>query len=317
MFTSATTRVLVLTVGIPVYGNGEDFFSVYGKSYLHFDRDNPSKFWNINDALNGILDTTGVKNLMPNPEVRTVTSNGITFTVNTDGTIVANGTATATGWIALSKFVGESGRNYILSGCPAGGSSSTYNIRINPDVYDYGDGAEFTADGEAHALSINVLINTTVNNLVFKPMIRDARIASDTYVQGGLPMVPHYYQYNQSLPSVVGGGGNRVNVDFSVHGNGLVLMYASFMDNSNGNYGTMRVGFDYKHGNLAWFALGETLDRNISQGSGQYSARICSSAATMATDGDKIELFYSVSNDGTTHTLRCQFVSFGCYITQD
>lgn len=48
----------------------------------------------------------------------TQTSNGVKFTVNEDGTVVANGTATEVSYIALNKFVCNAD-TYILSGCPA------------------------------------------------------------------------------------------------------------------------------------------------------------------------------------------------------
>lgn len=201
MFTNATTRTLVLTVGIPVYGNGEDFFAVYGKSYLHFDRDNPNKFWDINDGLNGILAHNGQKNLLVTTST-TTTVNGVTYTVNSDGTITANGTATAASEFPLTEGINSAewaGR--ILSGCPSGGSSSTY--RIFEQVYgspwsylanDYGDGVALpTTTYNSIRFVLRVENGQTVNNLVFKPMIRDARIASDEFVP--YPSNIHEKQY--------------------------------------------------------------------------------------------------------------------------
>ena len=315
LFTSADTRELNLTTGIPVWGNGSDFFAVYGKSFLHYDRDNPSKFWDIDGALNGILEHNGVKNLLQVTGT-TETINGVTFTPQADGSVKVSGTATAYTVYTLGTFTTKAGLDYILSGCPAGGSAFTYDLGIGNLGTDKGDGFTFSVDGSTYAVTIGVFNGVTVDDIVFTPMIRDARIASESYVKGALPMIPNYLQYNLSLPANVGGGG-RVNEDFTVSGSGLIIMFASLMDNANGNYGTMRVGFDYKHADDAWFALAETLDRNISQGSGQYSARVCSSTAVIAANGDKLRLFYAVSNDGTTHILRSQFVSFGCIVTKD
>lgn len=315
LFTSADTRELNLTTGIPVWGNGSDFFAVYGKSFLHYDRDNPSKFWDIDGALNGILEHNGVKNLLQVTGT-TETINGVTFTPQADGSVKVSGTATAYTVYTLGTFTTKAGLDYILSGCPAGGSAFTYDLGIGNLGTDKGGGFTFSGDGSTYAVTIGVFNGVTVDDIVFTPMIRDARIASESYVKGALPMIPNYLQYNLSLPANVGGGG-RVNEDFTVSGSGLIIMFASLMDNANGNYGTMRVGFDYKHAEDAWFALAETLDRNISQGSGQYSARVCSSTAVIAANGDKLQLFYAVSNDGTTHILRSQFVSFGCIVTKD
>ena len=72
----------------------------------------------------------------------------------------------------------------ILSGCPSGGSFSTYymDARVNGSygTHDYGDGVRF--NGTCDVVAISILNGQTVNNLVFKPMIRDARLASDEFV---------------------------------------------------------------------------------------------------------------------------------------
>jgi len=62
--------------------------------------------------------TTTGKNIIPNNATST-TINGITFTVNSDGTIKANGTATATTTLYMdnaSKLIGQSGTYTISSG---------------------------------------------------------------------------------------------------------------------------------------------------------------------------------------------------------
>lgn len=192
MFTDATTRVLVLTVGIPVYGNGEDFFSVYGKSYLHFDRDNPSVFWDLKEGLDAILEYHAQTNLFTITGT-TTTDDGVTFTINDDGTVKANGESTApTGAssVTLGVFYGEVGKTYIINGCPSGGSTDGYTLGIrdlngtNPIQHETGDGIEFTVTSTSgYRVGCYVRGGTTVNNIVYKPMIRDARIASDEFVQ--------------------------------------------------------------------------------------------------------------------------------------
>lgn len=46
LFTSAETRDITLTTGIPVWGAASDFFAVYGNIHVH-SRDNPSSYWTI------------------------------------------------------------------------------------------------------------------------------------------------------------------------------------------------------------------------------------------------------------------------------
>lgn len=49
---------------------------------------------------------------------KTQTINGVTFTVNKDGTVIANGTATAVSFIAINTFSYIANQDYMLSGCP-------------------------------------------------------------------------------------------------------------------------------------------------------------------------------------------------------
>lgn len=198
MFTFATTRTLVLTVGIPVYGNGEDFFAVYGKSYLHFDRDNPNKFWDLKEGLDAILQYHAQTNLLT-IECETSTVGGITYTVNDDGTIRAQGTSTGSLFRVGTAYGLKKGELwYYFTGCPSGGSSSTYytgyetqSIPISTDESitlllpaDTGNGdtlADYGVWGATTPYYIYIASGQTVD-LTFKPMIRDIRIASDSYV---------------------------------------------------------------------------------------------------------------------------------------
>lgn len=56
-------------------------------------------------------------NLLENT-AKTQTVNGVTFTVNKDGTVIANGTATAVSFIAVNTFSYIANQDYMLSGCP-------------------------------------------------------------------------------------------------------------------------------------------------------------------------------------------------------
>lgn len=51
MFTSVNTGEIVLTTGVPVYGNGADFFAVYGNVHIH-DHDDPSQYWTLSPSSN-------------------------------------------------------------------------------------------------------------------------------------------------------------------------------------------------------------------------------------------------------------------------
>ena len=206
LFTSAETRELNLTTGIPVWGNGSDFFAVYGNLFLHFDREVPSKFWNLKDGLDAILKYHANTNLLSS-DAATATENGVTFTVNADGTIRANGTATENTYFQVGTCKLTGGVTYALTGCPAGGDNGVYGLELTPissvpmgAFFDYGEGYEFTEQsGMSYEASIVIWSGQTVD-LVFEPMIRDIRIASDTFVKPFYQVkTVEYYFHNVTL----------------------------------------------------------------------------------------------------------------------
>lgn len=116
------------------------------------------------------------KNLIPYPyRYGTKTINGITFTVNEDRSITVNGTATATAIFQISEDDALSdliGQTVALSGCPTGGSESTYRMRYQQTGIssDVGNGATFTVKKKSY-LAIQVFAGTVCDNMVFKPQI--------------------------------------------------------------------------------------------------------------------------------------------------
>ena len=107
---------------------------------------------------------------------KTQTTNGLTFTVNNDGSVIVNGTAEKTTFIGLGAFHLKSGEKYHLSGSPAGSGFDTYMLYIHnnttgADIYDLGEGKVFTGTTGDLGLTIAVYADNTVNNLTFHPMI--------------------------------------------------------------------------------------------------------------------------------------------------
>lgn len=146
----------------------------------------------INETqLNALRDLS--PNLITYPYVykKDRTSNGITYTINNDGSVTANGTATGnnsfnfTSRVDLPHTVLIPGKEYILSGCPSGGGSTTYELAVNYTksgatsgttiAHDYGSTAKFTApeDAESNYFGCYIYIwkGTVCNNVTFKPMI--------------------------------------------------------------------------------------------------------------------------------------------------
>jgi hypothetical protein len=138
------------------------------------------------------------KNLLQNIAT-TRTINGLTFTVNSDGSVAVNGTATRTttynindksaSGTLVQNLNGLEGQTVILSGCPSGGSSSTYRLafaRLDGSTFNDCFGDELTAIvGDITEVNayVRIQINEgyTANNLTFYPMIRPASISDSTY----------------------------------------------------------------------------------------------------------------------------------------
>lgn len=148
--------------------------------------------------------TRSGKNLLPYGAGRT--SAGITYTLNSDGTISASGTSTGTSFCNAGGFTLPSG-SYILNGCPTNSNSITMDIRNATggsgivSGADSGNGFSFTLTEETTGVvNIRIPSGVTVNNLLFKPMIRLASETDATYA-------PYTAQtYPTTLPQTVYGG---------------------------------------------------------------------------------------------------------------
>lgn len=132
------------------------------------------------------------KNLLPNTET-SQTINGVTFTVNDDGSVTCNGECVnrvASYHIKNGVKLNDETKQYILTGCPKGGErNSTYVLEYSNAVTqaktDSGDGVSFTpyraADYPNAWIRIMIFGGYTCNNLTFYPMVRKADISDDTY----------------------------------------------------------------------------------------------------------------------------------------
>lgn len=135
-------------------------------------------------AIFSVMGQMGAKNLLPNI-FTSRTYNGITFTVNDDGSITADGTATALCSLNISGDIELDG-DYILNGCPSGGGYSTYSIRLYDSAStnigdDEGSGKAVTVSDLTCHVNLIIRNGVTVTNLVFKPMLRLAADNDSTY----------------------------------------------------------------------------------------------------------------------------------------
>jgi len=124
------------------------------------------------------------KNLLKNT-AGTTTQNGITFTYNDDGSVTCNGTATANADY-IYKITLPQNSSFILSGCPTGGSKSTYSLFARDTAtwsivyFDTGSSRTVkTGDYTTWQVVIRISNGQTVNDMTFYPMLRNADIYAD------------------------------------------------------------------------------------------------------------------------------------------
>ena len=124
------------------------------------------------------------RNLLKNNAV-TQTVSGVTFTINDDKSITVNGTATAQISFIINNKVGLGIGNYILTGCPSGGSWNTFYLTAYASsawltAPDFGSGCKIENKTVTQVV-ISIASGYTANNLKFYPMLRDAEIIGDAY----------------------------------------------------------------------------------------------------------------------------------------
>lgn len=205
--------------------------------------------------------TRSGKNLLDNTATTKI-SNGITFTVNSDKTVNVNGTndTSANSSLIINRYDLSPG-TYILNGCPSGGASNTYRLAIQETgsysilgSIDIGNGSgEFTIDTTTNVqIAIFIQKGLTINNLLFKPMLREATIADDTYEQYGASPSPDYFSKIENLegenicPSLnttktINGVTFTKNKDGSITMNGTATAETTYPINVNSTTNTRTV----------------------------------------------------------------------------
>lgn len=104
----------------------------------------------------------------------TETISGVTFTRGADGTITANGTATAVVQYLSDVVAMTDGETYTLTGCPAGGSGAGFSIsdQATASIADIGAGRTFVySSSVTPRFKIRIAAGYTCDNVVFRPVL--------------------------------------------------------------------------------------------------------------------------------------------------
>lgn len=168
--------------------------------------------------------TTTGKNLL-NPFVNhsagyKVTTNGVTFTINDDGTIKAVGTPTADATLVLfgswsgttSYGTLDSAKTYKVSGGTSDGERKVFIRTKNGSTYStYNDSSQSTITNASEIVyfAITVFPNAGTTDFTFKPMIEEGSTATDyePFTNGASPNP----SYPQDIHTI--NGDNKINVE--------------------------------------------------------------------------------------------------------
>lgn len=120
------------------------------------------------------------KNLLPNTAT-SQTKNGVTFIVNSDGSVTCNGTASDAAWFVLNKSFDIYAPDGRIASIGNNGSISTFYMNISY-VGNVTSSLNFSRTIHQNVyVQLVIAAGYTCDNLTFYPMIRKASIEDDTY----------------------------------------------------------------------------------------------------------------------------------------
>lgn len=188
------------------------------------------------------------------------TVDGITFTINNDGTINVNGTAIQDISLLLSrKNVSDTPLpegQLTMTGCPSGGSTSSYYLtcwRTNSgNANDVGSGVTFGYRSDwDFAVFLVIASGTTCNNLIFKPMIRLATETDATFAPySNICPISGWTAANVNVsPTTSAEDGTTYTIQFR-DGDNPLTVYGGTLDVTTGELIVDRKSVDM--GDLSW-----------------------------------------------------------------
>jgi len=223
---STATYVAQLMQGLPILSWDETEVDVWGNLHIH-DREEPYKYQDVMDGFDALM--TNQKNVLAvMPSSNPLTTAGITFNRVIEHRVTQyiniNGTATGRAFYRVCEnFTLESGRNYVLSGFHDNWvEGAAVVVRLQATETNictaYQDDEVFEAPNEAIMVYLYVPTGTVMDNVKYYPMIRDARIASETYIPYR-PLASRWMlatqRFNSSSVTIAAGASGSVNINTS------------------------------------------------------------------------------------------------------
>ena len=257
---------------------------------------------NVYVPYQGIMVDVNGKNLLKNTGT-SKTENGITWTLNADGSVKCVGTATGNSLFVVNTFNFVGGTPYMLTGCPQGGASSTkWQIQI---LSDLNSGATKTETGTGQL--INDLSGSYYVRLVVRsgntvdftwyPMIRLASDTDSTFA----PYIGTSYPY--TLGRDVYGGTVDLATGVLTVTHGIVTDYSALSSNGTSSTGAYR--YKLAVAGVAGFTIGEAMCNML-----KFEAGFNDDAGEFynATDVFNIFLADSTVASAITTLTGCQIV---------
>ena len=134
----------------------------------------------------------GANLLTFNSHAETETISGVTFTRLPDGTVTANGTATAVAQYLSDTVEITDGETYTLTGCPAGGSTAGFSMtdQATASISDIGAGRTFVySSSVTPRFKIRIATGYTCDNVVFRPVLCSGAAVITKITPDGAPFV--------------------------------------------------------------------------------------------------------------------------------
>lgn len=282
------------------------------------------------------------KNLLKNTAT-TQTVSGVTFTVNDDKSITANGTATGEIYISVGDFKPKPNKAYIFTSNSKTLSNSEYwrafSYIANIDGVDTwrSDSPNNNYSYEFTPLTDTTIFNTiyiesgmTVNNLKFYPMIRPAEIADDTYepyteTTATIPTDAPLYE-GDYLEIFADGSGkvvrkkhhisvSRSEFTKTINATTRVEYYQTEWKYPADKYGTTNDKTEYVKCNLTNEiknpdSTSQTTESWIASSGSKSTIRISSSIYNVLSDENKLEMVYELATPTETPLTAEQVAEF-------